>query len=154
MTAIRDEDVRRLDVSVDDAPGVGRIERLGDLRAEFDDQAGVQRPARQAMLQRLPLQEFHGDEGLAVVLADFVDRANVRVVQRRCGASLTQKPLKSQLFARNAFRKELQRDGPPERGVLGTVYDSHPTAAQSCGDSVVRHALPKEGIGDHRCASS
>jgi hypothetical protein len=33
------------------------------------------------MLQRLPVQKFHGDEALALVLANFVDGADVGMVQ-------------------------------------------------------------------------
>ena len=36
------------------------------------------------MLERHAIQELHGDKCLAVVLADIVDRADVRVVQSRC----------------------------------------------------------------------
>ena len=45
----------------------------------------VQRSALQALGQRLALQELHGNEELAGVLADFVDRHDIRVAQRGCG---------------------------------------------------------------------
>jgi len=34
------------------------------------------------MLQRYPIQKFHGDECLSILFADVVDRADVGVIQR------------------------------------------------------------------------
>jgi hypothetical protein len=39
--------------------------------------------------ERLTIEKFHRDELLAAVLADVVNGANVRVIQRRCGLRLT-----------------------------------------------------------------
>jgi hypothetical protein len=44
--------------------------RLGD----------AQRPALQPLAERLALEQLHGDEQLAVLLADVVELADVRVV--------------------------------------------------------------------------
>ena len=49
---------------------------------------GLQRPARDAVLQRHAVQKLHGDERLAVLLADVVDRADVGMVQRGGGLRL------------------------------------------------------------------
>ena len=50
VSALGDEDVSRLDVAVDDALGVGGIERVGDLDGEREDQIRVQRAIADAML--------------------------------------------------------------------------------------------------------
>jgi hypothetical protein len=42
-------------------------------------------PLAQAVADRLSLEQFHHDEALATMLADVVDRADVRVVQGRSG---------------------------------------------------------------------
>ena len=47
----------------------------------------LQRPPRDAVLQRHAIQKLHGDERLAVLLADFVDGADVGMVQGRSGSS-------------------------------------------------------------------
>jgi hypothetical protein len=41
------------------------------------------------MLQRLPIKKFHRDERLSVVFSDFVDGANVWMVQGRRGLCFT-----------------------------------------------------------------
>ena len=60
---------------------VRRRQRRGNLRAVARDLAQRQRSARQAIRERLPLEEFHDDEIEAVLLTDVVHRADVRMVQ-------------------------------------------------------------------------
>ena len=106
------------------------------------------------MLECLPLQQLHGDEAAAVVLADFVDRADVRMVQRGRSARLAQESLQRLFVAGDLFRQELQRDGPAERRVLGAVNHSHAPAAKARNDSIVGNIVPNERVGRHNCASS
>ena len=58
-----------------------RVERAGDLRAQIEQHLRSESLAADALAQRLPLEQLHGNEALAVVLADFVDRADVRMVE-------------------------------------------------------------------------
>ena len=37
------------------------------------------------MFQRQPVQKFHDDEGLTILLPDLMDGADVGVVECRCG---------------------------------------------------------------------
>ena len=86
LTALGDEDVRRLDVAVHNLFRVRGIERIGYFDGQRQQRLGLHRLARDAMLQRHPVQKLHGDEGLAVLLANVINRANVGVIQ--CGCSL------------------------------------------------------------------
>ena len=81
LSSIRDEDVRGLDVAVDDALRVGRVQSIGDLDAKIEHSLDLQRLAADPVPERLPLQQFHGDEGSPIGLVNLVDRADVRVVQ-------------------------------------------------------------------------
>jgi integrase len=64
---------------------------LGDNGEPLTVQKELMRHATDPMLERHPIEIFHHDEGLLSVLADFVDRANVRVVQRRGGTGFATK---------------------------------------------------------------
>ena len=54
VAALGDEDVGGLDVAVNDAFGVGGIERVGNLDGQRQNHVQFQRTPGDAMLQRLP----------------------------------------------------------------------------------------------------
>ena len=68
------------------AMGVGRIEGVGDVDGQRNQSLRVHRAARDTMLQGQPIQKLHGDEGLAILLADVVNRTNIGMVE--CGGGL------------------------------------------------------------------
>ena len=65
---------------MNDAFCVRRIERVCDFDGEIEQRLQVNRPAADAMLQRLALHLFHHDVGFAVLIADFVDGADIRMI--------------------------------------------------------------------------
>ena len=90
----RGEDVRRLDVAMNDARAVGGIERIGDGDAHVDERGRFEWTAREPLLQRLALEQLHHDEAPAGrVFADVVNRADVRMVEGRSCACLPLEPL-------------------------------------------------------------
>ena len=77
MAALGDKNIRWFDVAMDDAFGVRGVEPVGYLDGQIEHGFDFHRPATDAVLQRLAVQKFHDDEGLPVLLADFVNRADV-----------------------------------------------------------------------------
>ena len=143
LAARGDEDVGRLDVAVDDA--VARARRRARRRsaiAEIEQLVERQRPAADAGASSvLAVEQLHDDERLALVLADVVDRADVRMVQRRGGARLALEALERLRVARQLARQELERDLAAEARVLGAVDDTHAAAAEPVEDAVVGEDL-------------
>ena len=80
-------------------------ERIDHLNGELDDGFERKRPApvsiAHQLLERLALEQFHGDERIALVPANLVDDADVWVVQRGGGTCLTLEPLESQAISRH-----------------------------------------------------
>ena len=105
----------------------------------------VNRPDGDAVLQRLPLQALHDDEGPPLVLADVVDGADVGMIQGRGGLRLTLEALAGGRVVEVGLGKELQRDVAVKASVLGLVDDAHAPAAQLLDDAVVG-----DGLADHR----
>jgi hypothetical protein len=66
-----------------DAALVGGIERVRHLDADVQQFRDRRLARAQARVQRRSLQQLHGDEVPALVLADFINRADGFVVQRR-----------------------------------------------------------------------
>ena len=93
------------------------------------------------MLQRLPFQKFHDDEGLAFVFADVVDRADVGVVEGRSGARLALEPLQGLMILCQFLGQELERHEAAELGVLGLVDHAHAPATQLLQNAIVRNGL-------------
>ena len=93
------------------------------------------------MLQRHTIQIFHGDEALAFVFADFVDGADVGMVQGGGGAGFPAEAFQSLRICGHIIGQELEGDEAAERGVLGLVNHTHPPAAQFLDDAVVRDGL-------------
>ena len=122
-----------------------RIQGVSDLTGEVQQLIGLDRFGRDTLLQRLALEQLHGDEGLALVLIDVMDGADAGMVEGRCGARFTLKSLKRLVVSGQGLGKELQRDHAPQPDVLGFVDHPHAAPTQPGEDPVVGNRLT-----DHR----
>ena len=109
--------------------------------------AGAKGCCADALRERLSLEQFHRDEVPAFVLADRVDRADVRVIQRRGRARLALKPLERDGIGARRVGQELQRDAAAELRVFGFVDDAHTAGAEGFDDLVVRDSRAEHGGG-------
>ena len=69
------------------------------------------------MFERLPAQTFHHQKQLAIEFANFVDRANARMVQRRSGLGFAREALQQVGIVCARGRDEFDGDVTAERGV-------------------------------------
>ena len=122
------------------------VQRVGHLDGYIQHPVQLHRLAHDGVLQRLPVQEFHGDKRLAVLLADVVDGANVRMVQGGCSLGLTFESCQRRGIKRNVFWKKLQRDKTAEAIVLRFVDHTHSPAANPFDNAVVRVSSTDKGI--------
>ena len=76
---------------MDDAFGMGRIERIRDLDPELQHQLKLKRTARDAVTQGHAIQKLHCNESAPFRIVNFVDGADIRMVERGSGSSLTLK---------------------------------------------------------------
>src|ERR1700736_555282 len=79
-------------------------------------------------------------------LVDFVDSADVRVVQRGCGLGLPLKAAEGLRIVREFVGKELQSDVATELEVFRLIHHTHATAADSAENAVMGNRLP-HGLG-------
>src|SRR5580658_6185506 len=98
-----------LDVAVNDVFSVRSIERVGDLDGESEQVFDIHGAAVNSVLERLPIQEFHGNEGLAVLLADIVNRAYVGMVQGGGGLRFPLESRQSLRIPGDILRQKFQR---------------------------------------------
>src|SRR5271157_3220199 len=91
MSALGDEYVGRLDITMDDALVMSSIKGVANLDPQSEERVHRQGATSYAMLECHPIQVFHGDEGLVLMPPNLVDGANVRMVQSGGGTRLSAK---------------------------------------------------------------
>ena len=124
-----------------------RVQRAGHLHANLQKFVYVHRTARDAVLQRLPFEILHHEEGVALLLTDIVDGADIRMVQGGSSASLAAEALQRLGIARRSLRQKLQRHSPAKPHVLSLVDDSHPAASKFFEDAVMGDGAPDHWSG-------
>src|ERR1700723_569028 len=81
---------------------------------------------------------------MLVLLANVVDGADVRVIQRRGGLRFAPETGQSVEVLRNVFGQELESDKAVQPSILSLVDDPHPAATELLDDAVMR-----DGMADH-----
>src|SRR5215469_936855 len=147
MASFGNENVRWLDISVDDAFRVRSVKPLSHLYRNLQRRLQFQRATGNHVFQSFAFQIFHGNEGSAVFLPDVVNRTDVGMIQsgRRLGfspESFHRLPVVRQLFG-----KEFEGDKTAEASVLGLVDDSHPATTELFNHAVVGDGLAEYGSG-------
>ena len=135
------EDVGRLDVAMDDPAGVGGVQGVCDLCAQVEHFVGRQGLAGDHLPQRLAFQQFHGDEGLPGGFVDFVDRANVRMIERGGSLGFALKTAEGLRVLGKVLGQKFQSDGASELEVFRLVDDTHAARAQRPEHAIVRNGL-------------
>src|SRR2546425_2966616 len=145
LAASRHEDVRWLDIAMNDPLRVRRIQSISNLNSQLQHLLVGKRLAGDAMLERLSLQELHDDEGLAWLLLDLMNHADVGMVECGGGSGFALESLERRLIARHLFRQEFEGHQPAELCVFGLVDHAHTAASELLQDAVVRDGLANHG---------
>jgi len=90
---------------------VAFAEEVRDVRplaksSERQDRIDIQCASADTVGKRFAVEQFHNDEMLSLKLLYAVDRADVRMIKRRCGASLSLKPLQKPFVLRQRRRQK------------------------------------------------
>ena len=146
VPALGHENIRRLDVAMNDPLGVRRIQRV----CNFDRRSPAAAPVPSAVRRcgasaSTPSRNSIAMNGLPVVLADFVNRADIRMVQRRRRPRLALESL-SACGSCATSRAEISAPQAAAVRVLSLVHHAHPAAAKFLDDAVVR-----DGLADQFC---
>ena len=93
MFAFRDEDIGRLDIAMDDSLGVRCFKSIGDFNGKRQQGVGVKALRGDHMLHGHAVQVLHGDKSLIAALADFVNGADVGMIEGGSSASFAPETL-------------------------------------------------------------
>src|SRR5271166_2083042 len=125
---------------MNNAFGVGGIERVGKLDAQIQNRLDLHGFSRDRVPQGCAIQILHHDEGAAVLVSNFVDGADVGVVQGGCCPGLAAETFRSLRVLRDFIREELECDETAKLDVFGLVNHTH-AAAELLDDAIVRDDL-------------
>jgi hypothetical protein len=87
------EDIRGLDVAVNDTFRVRGVQSIGHVNRDGQQTFKLHRTASDDVFQSLAVEIFHGDEGFAILFANVMNSADVRMVQCRGGFGFPSKSL-------------------------------------------------------------
>jgi len=144
-----DEDIGGFDVAMHDAFGVSGIESFGDLDSQLQYFLKSERRLMDVSAESFAVDEFHGDEGAAVLFADVVDGADTGVVEGGGGAGFAAEAFESLRVVRGILGEKLESYEALEASVFGFIDDAHAPGADVLDHEVVRDGLADEGAGRH-----
>jgi hypothetical protein len=144
VAVLIEQDVRRLDVAVDETAAVRGVERARDLGENRDRTIGRELGlAFEHGLQVTPLDVAHGEVELPIVFARLVDRDHVRVVERGRHTRLLQEALAESLVPGELGSDQLERDRALEREIGRSVNDAHAAPPDDGFHAVAREDSPR-----------
>src|SRR5215469_4426625 len=120
------------------------IQSVSDLNAEIQQGFDFQGFTVDRLSECLSLQQLHGDEGTLVNFVNFVNGANVGMVQSRCRSGFTAKPLQCLRIVGNFYWQKLQSDVEAKFNVFSLVHDTHATTTQLAQNAVMGDCLAHE----------
>ena len=120
-----EHDVRGLQIPMDDRVSMCLVERVGDLNRVPKRLVERQCAFLQAFSQRLPFEVLHDEVVDAVLLTNIMERADMRVIQRRDGAGFALEAFAELRIRCNVRGQDFDRDGAIEASVAGFVDFTH-----------------------------
>ena len=130
---------------MDDSRGMRDRERIGDLLGELDRALQRQAGPGNDLVERTAAHELHDEEVDPVGVIHFVDRDDVRVVERRCGPRLPEKAVAAIAIASRVSGNHLDGHNAAQTRVGRPIDDTHAALADAVFDLVVREGCPDHG---------
>ncbi len=93
------------------------------------------------MFQGHPFEKLHRDKGVAILVANIVDGADVGMIESGGGLRLPSKSRQRLCISGHLVRQKLECDETVQPRVFGFVNHAHAAAAQFFQNPVVRYCL-------------
>jgi len=140
VASLGDENVGRLDVSMNNACGVGSI---SNLNRQTEQNFRLDGLSRDPLFQRHAVKKLHGDISTAVLFANVMNRADVGMIEGRSCFGFALETFECLWVVGHIVGKEFESDGAVEPSVLGLVDDTHTADTKFFKDSVVGNRSPQ-----------
>ncbi len=123
------------------AVGMGIGECISDLQAVTVDIIGGQPLAVDHAAQRAAFQILHRNVGRVIGFADFINRADIGMIQGRSSAGLAQQSFAACFVGGQGGVEKLQRHIPAQNLVFGAVHFSHAASTELLEDLIVANPV-------------
>ena len=149
-----DQDVRRLDVAVDEPEPVSRVERVADLGEQVERALVADAIARVDELPKVvAFDVLHRQEEDVALLAGGIDRDDVRVLQARGQLGLEEEPTPKTLVPGQLRPDHLDGDLALQVLVLREVDGAHRAPPEQALDPETGERRPQRDLDTHRYIS-
>jgi hypothetical protein len=130
-------DIGRLNISMQDAALMSERKRRSDLPG-YEQRLGHRHwTAADPGTERLSVDVFHDNEPTPIDIADFINRHDVRVVERGSGACFLLESSDAFRIDAESPRQNLQSDLPAELEILGEIDMAHAAGAKKFQEAVM-----------------
>jgi hypothetical protein len=133
-------DVGRLQIAMDDALFVCRLEGVGDLRRNRQRLVEGERPALDPLREVLAVDEFHDERRRRRLLLEAVNLGDMRMVERGERFRFALEPHQPIGVAGNRFGKDLESDFAIEDRIADAIHLAHAAGANQRDDLVDANA--------------
>ncbi len=114
MLTFGNEEIGGLDIAMNNTLRVRGIKRIGNFNAECKKLIEFQGAAADEVLECGAIQKFHHEERFLFVFGNFMDGADVGVIEGRGGARFTSEAFKRLRVTGEMVGKKFQGDGAAE----------------------------------------
>ena len=121
---------------MDHAAAVRLVERVGDVDGTAHRLVDAHGPTPEPVLERFAFEALHHEEVDAVLVADVVQRADVRVIEAGDDLRFALEARAHRLVRGAARRKHLDRHGAIQPCIDGSIHLAHAARAQKLADFV------------------
>ena len=121
---------------MNDAVAMRLVEGVSNLDGILHGRGDRERTAHQPIRQRFALEQRHDNEVDAVLVAHVVERADMRVRERRDRTCFALKALAKPGIVRRLLRKDFERDGPIQPRVARAIHLAHASGAERRDDLI------------------
>jgi hypothetical protein len=118
------------------AAAMQRLERGQNRQRDLDRFGAPQWTPQQPDSERLPLEEFHDQEQLALLFADVVELAHIGMIEAGGRSGLAPQAVAGAIVGRRVGN-HLERDTPVQTLVVRSVDHAHPAFTELARDAVV-----------------
>src|SRR5581483_393884 len=131
---------------MDNSFGMGGQQSVGHLDRDVEKLVELHRlSALDLLLQALAFELLHHDKGMALIVINIVNDADIGVVQLRGSPRFALETLHRLAVVQKLLRNEFEGNVTAEAGVLGFIDNSHTAAAEFSDDSIVGNSLADHG---------